>query len=52
MDILVAAGFDNGGQALLGDTHERVRVGGGLHGVDRNTDTPIGSWMEFEDDDE
>lgn len=38
MAVPVAGSPDDTGHALRVDTHETVRVGGGLHGVDGNTD--------------
>lgn len=38
MTVPVAGSPDDTGHALRVDTHETVRVGGGLHGVDGNTD--------------
>ena len=46
MNILVAGGLDDGSKALLGDTHEGVRMGSGLHGVDGDTDASVGSCVE------
>jgi len=46
VDIFVAAGLDDGGKTLLGNTHEGVGVGGRLHSIDCNTDTSIGSILE------
>lgn len=36
--VLVAARLDDRGEALLGHAHERVRVRGGAHRVDRDAD--------------
>lgn len=47
VDILVAGGLDNCGETLLGNTHKGVGVGGRLHGIDCNTDAPIGSCYEM-----
>ena len=38
VDVLVAAGLYNSGEAVLGDAHESMRVGGRAHSIDRNTD--------------
>lgn len=38
MDVLVAAGLDNGRKTLLRDTHEGMRVRSRAHGIDRNSD--------------
>lgn len=38
MDVLVAARFDDRGEALFGDAHESVGVGCGMHGIDRDRD--------------
>lgn len=46
VDIFIATGLDDGGKSLLGNTHESMRVGGRLHGIDRDTDASIGSCME------
>jgi len=46
VDIFIAAGLDDGGKSLLGNTHESMWVGGRLHGIDRDTDTSIGSILE------
>lgn len=45
MDILVTAGLYDGGETLLGDTHEGVRVRCRFHGIYCDTDAPIGSYM-------
>lgn len=37
MTVFVARRLDDTGHTLGVDTHETVRVGGGLHGVDGNT---------------
>lgn len=52
VDIFVAAGLDDGGKALLSNTHESVGVGGRLHGINCNTDTSIGSCAEHYERDE
>lgn len=46
VNILVAGGLDDGGEALLGDTHESVGIGGRLHGIDCDTNTSISSCMK------
>ena len=46
MNILVAGGLDDGSETLLGDTHEGVGMGSGLHGIDGDTDTSVGSCIE------
>lgn len=46
VDILVAAGLDDGGETLLGDAHEGVRVGSGVHGIDSDTNAAVGSVLE------
>ena len=33
MNILVTTRLDNSGKTLLSNTHESVRIGGGMHGV-------------------
>ena len=45
VNILVAGGLDDGSEALLGDAHEGVGVGSGLHGVNGDTDAPISSYV-------
>jgi len=46
VNVLVAGGLDNGSKALLGDAHEGVGVGSGLHGVNGDTDAPISSVLK------
>lgn len=46
MNILVARGLNDGSEALLGDTHEGMGMGSRLHGVDGDTDAPVGSCVE------
>lgn len=38
MDILVTAGFDNGSETMLRDTHEGMRVRRRAHSIDRDGD--------------
>ena len=46
MNVLVAGGLDDGSKALLGDTHEGVGMGSGLHCIDGDTDASVGSCIE------
>lgn len=48
MDILVTTGLDDGSETLLGDTHEGMGVRGGVHGIDGNTNTTVGSVLEVD----
>jgi len=41
MDVLVTGGLDDGSEAILGNTHEGVGVGSGLHGIDGDADTSV-----------
>ena len=45
VDILVTGGLNDGSEAILGDTHEGVGVGSGLHGIDGDTDTSVGPYV-------
>src|SRR5690606_7710662 len=44
--IAVAAGRHDGHLALVVDTHETVRAGGGLQGVDRHAEVAVGTVLE------
>lgn len=46
MAIWVTSCPDNTGHSLAVDTHEVVWVGSGLHSVNSNTDTSIGTVLE------
>ena len=46
MAIAVAPRADDGGQALLGDAEEGVRVRGGAHGVDGDLHPAVGAVLE------
>ena len=46
MAVRVAARGDDGGQPLLGDAEEGVRVRGGAHGVDRDLHAAVGAVLE------
>lgn len=46
VNILVSGGFDDGGEALLGNTHESMGVGSRFHGVNCNTDTSVRTCVE------
>lgn len=46
VNILVSGGLDDGGETLLGNTHEGVGVGSGFHGVNCNTDTSVRTCVE------
>lgn len=46
MTIWVPGSPDNTGHSLTVDTHEIVWVRGGLHGVNGDTDTSIGTVLE------
>lgn len=46
VNVLVSSGLDDGGETLLGDTHEGVGVGSRLHGVNCNTDTSVRTCVE------
>ena len=47
MNVLVSSGLDDGGETLLGNTHESVGVGSGFHSVNRNTDTSVRTYAEY-----
>ena len=51
MNVLVTGGLDNSSKALLGDTHEGMRVGGRLHSVDGNANASVSSWVEQREQD-
>ncbi len=44
--VAVAAGGDDGYLAFMVDTHEAVRAGGGLQGVDRHAQVAVGAVLE------
>jgi len=46
MDVLVTGGLDDGSEAIFGNAHEGVRVGGGLHGINGDTDASISPVLE------
>lgn len=46
MHICVATGLDDSSETLLGNTHEGMRVGCRVHGIDGNTNTAVGSVLE------
>lgn len=46
VDVLVTSGLDDGGNTLLGDTHEGMGVRGRTHGINSNRDAAVGAVLE------